>query len=126
MISFILMILAGICNAIMDVLQFKFNGSIFRFCKNLQWVDPSKSSKNKWKYDENGIWTGKEKFFGSTTFLVWLTDLWHFCKFLMLLFIMCAVIFYTPIIVWWADILIMYCAFTITFEIFYSKIFIKP
>jgi hypothetical protein len=119
------MILAGILNACMDVLQFKFNRSIFRFCKNQQWVNPEISSQNKWKYDENGIWTGKEKFFGSSTFLVWLTDFWHFCKFLMLISISAAVIFYTPLVMWWADILIMYCAFTIMFELCYSKLFVK-
>ena len=124
MISVILIILAGILNAYMDVLQFKFNASRFRFWENQQWVNPALSSQNKWKYDEEGIWQG-EKFFGSSTFLVWLTDFWHFCKFLMLLFITGAIVFYNPLINWWADILILYCSFTITFELFYSKILIK-
>jgi len=124
MISVILMILAGILNSCMDVLQFKYQNSIFKFWKSQQWIDPSKSSQNKWKYDEFGMWTG-EKFFGSSTFLVFLTDFWHLCKFLMLLSISAAIIFYTPLVNWWIDILILYCSFTVTFELFYSKIFIK-
>jgi hypothetical protein len=107
----------------MDVLQFKYHLSLFRFWKNQQWINPELSNQNKWKYI-NGIWSG-EKFFGSSTFLVWLTDLWHFCKFLMLLLISFSVVFYTPLINWWLDILIFYCTFTITFEIFYSRILVK-
>ena len=108
----------------MDVLQFKFVRSIFKRDKVQQWIDPSISSQNKWKYNEYGIWIG-EKFFGSSTFFVFLTDFWHFAKFMMLLFIMASIIFYQPLVNWWVDILIMYCAFTVTFEIFFSKIFIR-
>ena len=123
MISLILLLIAGIFNAIMDVLDFKYSKSIFRNCKNQQWIDPSISHQNKWKY-ENGMWVG-EKFFGSSTFLVWLTDFWHFAKFLMLLFISGAIVFYTPIINWWLDIIIAYCTFTVTFELFFSKMLIR-
>ena len=122
MISIILIFYAGILNACMDILRFKYSTSIFRFCKNQQWIDPALSWHNKWK---NGDETQGEKFFGSSTFLVFVTDLWHFCKFLMLLLIMGAIVFYKPLINWWADLLILYCVFTITFEIFFSKILIK-
>lgn len=123
MISIILLILAGIFNACMDVLRFKFNNSIFSRCKNQQWVNPSLSSQNKWKYNELGIWQG-EKFFGSSTFLVFVTDLWHFCKHLMLICLMLTVIFYHPIVNWWADFIILFCSFTVPFELFYSKVLI--
>lgn len=122
MISLILIFVAALCNAIMDVLDFKFNASIFSLCKNQSWIDPSISWKNKWK---NGDYTQGEKFFGSSTFLVFVTDLWHFSKFMMLLLIMCAIVFYKPIVNVWVDILILYCVFTITFEILYSKVFVK-
>ena len=122
-ISLILVAFAGICNAIMDVLKTKFNKSIFRNWKNQQWVNPELSHLNKWKYVD-GFWAG-EKFFGSSTFLVWLTDFWHLAKFLMLLLVSFAIVLYSPIIVWWADWFIFYCAFTIPFEIFYSKVLIK-
>jgi len=123
MISILLIFFAGIFNAVIDVLDFKFDKSIFIFCKNQQWVDPSISCNNKWKYI-NGIWSG-ERFLGSSTVFVFVTDFWHFCKMLMLLSIMFTIVFYKPLINWWADILILYCIFTITFEIFYSKILIK-
>ena len=123
MISIILIFFAGICNAIMDVLHYRFSKSIFTKCKNQQWIDPDISHQNKWKYVD-GMWVG-EKFFGSSTFLVWLTDFWHFVKFLMLLFLSAAIVFYNPIVNWWADLLIMYCTFTITFELFFSKVLVK-
>jgi hypothetical protein len=123
MISLVLVALAGVFNAVMDVLNFKFHSSIFRFWNNQQWINPSLSSANKWKY-ENSIWAG-ERFFGSSTFLVFITDMWHLSKFLMLLLITSSVVFYHPIINWYVDWLLMYVCFTATFEIFYSKIFIK-
>ena len=123
MITLFLIVIAGIFNACMDVLQFKFNGSIFKNWKNQKWIDPVKSHANKWKY-VNGIWAG-EKFFGSSTFLVFLTDFWHLCKFLMLLSISFAVVLYNPLINLYVDVFLMYCAFTVTFELFYSKILIR-
>lgn len=122
MISLILILIAACYNAIMDVLDFKFDTSVFSSCKNQSWVNPSISWKNKWK---NGDPAQGERFFGSSTFLVFVTDLWHLSKFMMLLLIMCAVVFYKPLVNTWVDILILYCVFTITFEIFYSKVLIK-
>ena len=127
MISIIFIILAGILNACMDVLQFKYEFSIFRFWKHQQWINPSKSWKNKWKNTVE-LWNDgirKEKFFGSSTFLVFLTDFWHLCKFLMLLLLAGSVVFYHPIINWWVDLLLIYSIFTIIFELFYSRILIR-
>jgi len=123
MISLILIFLAGLLNACMDILDFKFSKSVFSNWKNQQWINPELSSQNKWKY-VNGVWCG-ERFFGSSTFLVFVTDFWHFCKFLMLLSICASVVFYKPLINWWIDLLLLYCTFTITFEIFFSKILIN-
>jgi hypothetical protein len=119
MISIILVLFASICNAIMDVLKYRWNKSIFTMWQNQNWVNPSLSWDNKW------LPKSKLGDFIMSTILVWVTDFWHFCKFLMLLSIMFAIVFYKPLINWWVDILILYCAFTITFEIFYSKILIK-
>ena len=122
MIALILLIIAGIFNACMDVLSFRWDTCIFSNFNEL-YFNPTYSWTNKWKFDDKGNKIG-EKFFGSSTFLVFLTDFWHLCKFLMLVFISAAIVFYDPIVNWWADILIMYCAFTITFELFYSRILI--
>ena len=119
MISIILMILAGIFNATMDMLKVHFKISIFKDWKGQQWINPSLSWHNKWK--------PKSKFGDliMSTVLVWLTDMWHFVKMLMILTVCLAIVFYSPICKWWVDILIFYFAFTGTFELFFSKIFKK-
>jgi hypothetical protein len=125
MISFILLTIAGFFNAIMDVLKTRYGTSIFNNFKNqkiLDWVNPSLANDNKWK---NGDIKQGEKFFGSSTFLVWITDLWHFSKMIMLILIMLAMVLYNP----WTpflllDGLIYLLAFTITFEISYKYFFI--
>ena len=118
-ISILLMIIAGMLNSTMDVLKVRFKTSIFRFWKNQQWINPSLSWTNKWKP------TSKFGDLIMSTVLVWVTDMWHFVKMMMLLCIASAIIFYTPIYVWWVDIFIMYFAFTATFELFFSKVLIK-
>lgn len=113
------MMIAGMFNACMDVLRYRYNISIFRFFKNQNWVNPSLSWPNKWK--------PKSKFgdFIMSTVLVWVTDMWHFVKMLMLLSVCSAVALYSPIYTWWLDIIIFYFAFTTIFELFFSKILIK-
>ncbi len=118
-ISIILMMIAGMFNACMDVLRYRFKISIFKNWKGQDWIDPSLSWDNKWRP------TTKFGDFIMSTILVWVTDMWHFVKMLMLLCISFAIVFYSPIYKWWLDILILYFAFTGTFELFFSKIFIK-
>lgn len=118
-ISIILMVLAGVFNACMDVLKVRYSVSIFKDMKAQQWINPALSWHNKWKPISK---------FGDlmiSTVLVWVTDLWHLVKMLMLASISCAIIFYSPIYKWWTDIFIMYCAFTMTFELFFSKILVR-
>jgi len=120
MISIIFLILSAVFNACMDVLRTRYSISIFSKWKNQNWVNPGLSWPNKWK---------PESKFGDlimSTVLVWITDFWHLCKMLMLLSLMFAIVFYAPFINWWADLLILYCSFTIPFELFFSKILIKP
>jgi len=121
-ISLIILVFAGICNAIMDVLKTRYNNSIFASWKNQTWLKPSLSWRLKWK---NGDSSKGPKFFGSSTFLVWLTDFWHLSKFLMLLAISFAIVLREPMFTWYIDFFIYYCAFTIPFELFYSKVLIK-
>jgi hypothetical protein len=118
-ISLILIFLAGIANSCMDVLKTRWSTCIFRFWPNQDWVDPEKSWKNKWmsKYK----WVD----FIMSTSLVFLTDFWHLCKFLMLILLLSSIIFYHTIINPLIDLLLLYCVFTVTFEFFYRKIFIK-
>jgi hypothetical protein len=71
-------ILFGLFEAVMDKLQFHYKRSIF---KNYQstWWDPKNSWKNKWK---NGDKEQGERFLFSSTIFVFVTDAWHFFKFL--------------------------------------------
>ena len=119
MISLILMIFAGVFNACMDILKYHYNLSIFKSWKNQNWVNPALSWPNKWKPST------KIGDLLMSTVLVWITDFWHFCKFLMLFSIMTAIVLYVPFINWWVDLLILYSIFTITFELFFSKLLVK-
>jgi hypothetical protein len=88
-ISIFLLLLSGISEAIMDKLQFHYSLSIFSKYNPLFW-DPSISWKNKWKdgWKENG-----ERFWLSSTLLVFTTDGWHLFKFFRNLFIFSAIFF---------------------------------
>jgi len=74
----------AIANACMDMNFNEYSNSIFSNFNPTFW-NPSQSYVNKWK---NGNKADGEKFFGSSTFLVFLTDSWHLFKmiFLSLLF----------------------------------------
>ena len=63
----------GISKAICDVSECCFNNSKLAKLNPLFW-DKHKSWRNKWK---GGVAANGEKFFGSSTFLVWITDAWH-------------------------------------------------
>jgi hypothetical protein len=120
MISIILVFLAGILNASMDVVSSRWDKSIFKkkFIKYEKFFNPKISWLNKYK---NGVPALGEKFPLSSTSLVFLTDWWHLAKFLMIICLTTAIVFYTPIF-GIIDLIIFYLTFSVTFEIFYSKI----
>ena len=107
--------------SIMDTLNFHFGISIFKDLGD--WWNPEKSWKLKWKNGDQGQ---GERFPGSSTIFVSLTDGWHFFQHLFLTFIFLSVIFYSqcfPLIDWklWfiSDFLIVYAGFTLTFELIF-------
>lgn len=62
----------------MDMLQFKYEQSIFAELNRPQFWNPALSWKNKYEdYDKGEL---GEKFFGSKSVLVFLTDGWHLLK----------------------------------------------
>jgi hypothetical protein len=63
----------------MDTLQFHYDNSIFKRFKNQRFWYPSFSWMNKWK---NGDPKQGERFLGSSTIFVGLTDAWHTFKLL--------------------------------------------
>ena len=130
MITLFLLFLAGALNATMDVLSFRYKTSIFsKYTKLQEFFNPQESWVNKYK--DNNPELGP-KFFGSKTFLVFLTDAWHLAKILMITAFTLAIVFYNPIIVTEsifvnivANLLLMRVVFSSTFELFFSKILIK-
>lgn len=78
--SFLLIFLAGCFEGILDTLQFHWAAfkNIHRSCNSWFWC-PVLSWRRKYK--DNDPSKG-EKFFGSTTVFVWVTDAWHLFKML--------------------------------------------
>lgn len=130
MITLFLLFLAGALNATMDVLSFRYKTSIFsKYPKLQEFFNPEESWVNKYK--DNNPELGP-KFFGSKTFLVFLTDAWHLAKMLMITSFTLAIVFYNPIIVTESifvnivgNLLLLHSAFSLSFELFFSKILIK-
>jgi len=69
--------------------------------------------------------TDKEAFWLSSTVFVWLTDMWHFAQMIMKLSFVIAIVFYKPLFSWYFDAAVYSVAFSIVFELFYSKILIR-
>jgi len=130
MITLFLLFLAGALNATMDVLSFRYKTSIFsKYTKLQEFFNPQESWVNKYKDNNPNL---GPKFFGSKTFLVFLTDAWHLAKMLMITAFTLAIIFYNPIIVTESifvniagNLLVLHSAFSLSFELFFSKILIK-
>ena len=130
MITLFLLFLAGALNATMDVLSFRYKTSIFsKYTKLQEFFNPQESWVNKYKNNNPEL---GPKFFGSKTFLVFLTDAWHLAKILMITAFTLAIVFYNPVIVTEsifvnivANLLLMRVVFSSTFELFFSKILIK-
>jgi len=130
MITLFLLFLAGALNASMDVLSFRYKTSIFsKYTKLQEFFNPQESWVNKYKYNNPNL---GPKFFGSKTFLVFLTDAWHLSKMLMITAFTLAIVFYNPIIVTESifvniagNLLVLHSAFSLSFELFFSKILIK-
>jgi|TARA_R110001592_G_scaffold234108_2_gene491710 hypothetical protein len=132
MLSVLFLVLAGMCNAVMDKIVFHWDDSVFKGSKLDWWANPEVSYKNKWKNNSNS--SGGEKFPGSSTVFVWVTDLWHFAQSFMISFFVLAALFYADGIInyfdnnWFnifIDFIILKSAFSLTFELFWSVILKK-
>lgn len=127
-IYILLLIIAAISNAIMDIIQFKYYESIFSKLKNDKWWNPEISWKNKWK---NGDVEQGPKFFGSTTFLVFITDAWHFFQKILWgsLFLIISLLSYNYFNLEWLYIIVIWIGLHVifggVFELFWSKILKK-
>jgi len=134
MISLLLVALAAICNAVMDVISFHYKQSIFtKF--NPQWWNPAISWKNKYvSYDKFSEYTGSVSKLEKRIFILnlfsikyptFLTDAWHFFKSLMIVLLGFAIELYNPVVNIYVDIILVGLAWNLTFNVFYNKIFKK-
>lgn len=76
-IGFLLFVLSGVFEAVMDKLQFHYDQSVFKNFKNQLFWNPKVSWKNKY---EDGDPMKGERFFLSKSLLVGFTDAWHLFK----------------------------------------------
>lgn len=117
MIILAVLTIGAISKATMDILRFHFKESIFSDL-NVNWWNPRISWKNKYK---NGSIT-IPRFFGSTTFLVWITDAWHLFQMIMLNCFFLSIVLYSKEFTHFVDFLIYMIYFKVIFEIFYKWI----
>ncbi len=110
MIYIILILIAAISKAFMDNLKdgYSFGKHVFFQSLNKSWV-------NKYKSDTDL----RPRFFGSTTFLVWLTDLWHFSQHIFLMSIFSFLLLPTLNLI---ETGFTFVLFLILFELFYRKL----
>ncbi|NJO28572.1 MAG: hypothetical protein HC874_14280 [Richelia sp. SL_2_1] len=127
----VLMFLAGAANGVMDTLTFHYPVSVFSTFDNQQFVNPMVSWENKYEKDSEGnlVQPLKAKFIGATTFLVFVTDLWHFAKMFMLTCFWASIILhpkprYQKRLFWMLVAVMDYIAFTAGFTLFYSWLLI--
>ena len=135
MLSLFLFILASICCASMDKVQFHYEKSIFVRFDNEQYFSPEKSWLNKYiggKY-ENGM---RKWFFGLFDYPVFLTDFWHLMKTSMLFLIVASVVLYTPTLTVFNldfckplllifDFVLFGTLWNVFFSIFFNRILVK-
>lgn len=116
MVTLILLFLAGMFEGVMDTLQFHWSKFRLKHKKaNSFFWSPELSWKNKYK--DGQVYKG-EKFFGSTTIFVGLTDGWHLMKLLKNICIFVGIFFCFE--AWWIAP-IAYAANRIGFNLVYKK-----
>ena len=92
--SLFFMYYAGIWNGAMDILVHKFEASIFSDLKNASFWNPLESWRNKWNAAALNQGVYKDRFWLSSTYLVWLTDGWHLTKSIFLFWVGLAIVLF--------------------------------
>ena len=117
--------ISGAAEALMDTLQFHYDRSFFIRLENQTFWRPDLSWKNKWKDGDPQL---GERFLGSSTLFVGLTDGWHLFKlvhnlFLFIGLLMISISLYLPLHIAISFVVarvIFGVAFTLVFK--YSKL----
>lgn len=122
--SLILVALASICNACMDVTSFHWNESIFLNIKDRD-IRNFFCTPQSWrlKYVDGDPTKGRRKILGMFNLHPAFTDSWHLCKSIMIVLMCLAIVAYEPLINWWVDLIILGTTWNLTFSLFYNKIF---
>ncbi|MCK9293276.1 hypothetical protein M0P25_04335 [archaeon] len=127
----ILLLISSIAKAVMDVVDFKFESSIFANIKSEKWrywfcQDQGWKNKYKDRDPEKG-----PAFLGSTTVFVWVTDAWHFFQMIQLtcydLCIAICFVIFVGISFWYIPLIVILFKIWkgLIFEAFWSEVFIK-
>jgi hypothetical protein len=121
LIPFMLVLMAGASNGLTDAIKDKYSSTILYQNDNFpaSFWNPRESWKNKWKI-QGDIITGYERFWGSSTIFVFLTDAWHLFKSLMLWLFTIAIVTYKftrKWYLWISDIILLKIAFSSGFHL---------
>ncbi len=106
----VFIILAAICDALIDTLQHHWYKFRFKDKVDKQWWNPQISWQNKYNPD---------------VMIVQLSDAWHLFKTIKIILWVIAVVTYQIIINPLIDILIIGLIRNLVFSIFYNKVFVK-
>lgn len=130
MLSLVFLMLASICNAIMDVCNHKYGRSIFYSTSNRdwnRWWNTAYSWRNKYIDDDSD--NGRRKLWNTNiNYPVQLTDAWHFFKMLMIIFITLSIVSYNGFIYDIVEfrvieIIVYGTIWNTTFSLFYKRVF---
>lgn len=119
MISIILLILASVCNSVMDTLGHHHSTSVFKKYKTGFWADAYLVSwKNK--YFNGDKLQGRKRFLGFVI-PVQFTDAWHFFKSMMIILLILSIVLYTPLVFYiWIDFIAYGIIWILFFNLFYN------
>jgi len=132
------LLLASICNSVLDTVDHHQGDSIFSSFKNPLWWNSDEGWRNK--YVDRDPKKGRVKWYFGMNKPVQLTDSWHFFKMWMIIFICTSItlMVFSPVLTiqltcGWVDyvvnfigqILIMGAVWNNTFTLFYNKIWVK-
>lgn len=128
--SLIFIILAAICNAVMDACSHYYYRSIFTRYSDLYW-----NADRSWlnKYIDRSPEKGFRKIFLGFNYPVFLTDAWHLFKSLMIVFLILSITFAWSnnppfITTWWfylVIIIVLGTIWNVVFNLFYNHLLIK-
>lgn len=124
MISFILIALSALFNALMDVSQFHYSNSIFTKFNKPMYFNGEISWKSKYRDWDGGDRRRRKWIFGLFNLPVAFTDFWHLAKSMMVILFVLAIILYSPVFGMLIDFFVLGVIWNLVFLAFYNKILV--